>query len=193
MKHFLSILTFCVCINLCFAQSENTQLEKDFNNYIQLTFSKQYEATLDYMMEEIFNIITKENLIEILKNTFDNDETIINLKNPKIIEIGKTLDIENKLFNHLKFQQTMEIKFLSDDEELNNEEKNNMLLNMLKAQFGENNVSHNNKTDFFSIENETYVIAYAEKNNNRWKFINYDTQQQAFLQSFIPQEILNRL
>mgnify|MGYP006924550967 CR=1 FL=1 len=176
-------------------ETQNT-LRTDFTKYLDLIINKEFRKSMDYMVPEFFEILPKEDLIEEMEQTMNNPDIDIELKEPKILEIGKITKVANRFYSKLKYSSMINMKFKGEDEETKENEKMRIdfMQFSLEATFGSENVTYNVETDFFKVYSEQDIIAISDNGKSAWKFLVVDEKdevQMLFLEQLVPEEVLN--
>ena len=197
------VFTLMILISSCgimnkskaLTETQNT-LRTDFTKYLDLIINKEFRKSMDYMVPEFFEILPKEDLIEEMEQTMNNPDIDIELKEPKILEIGKITKVANRFYSKLKYSSMINMKFKGEDEETKENEKMRIdfMQFSLEATFGSENVTYNVETDFFKVYSEQDIIAISDNGKSAWKFLVVDEKdevQMLFLEQLVPEEVLN--
>lgn len=173
------------------AENQNT-IRSDFKNYLNAITTKQFSKSMDFIVPEFFEIFPKEQMIKVMEQTFNNPEIEFELKDPKILGVGKTKKVDNKFYSKLRYSNMMNMRIVSDEEETDEEKK--MRINLMKLSFeetfGSGNVDYNSETDFFQIYSEKEVIARSENGKSAWKFLVIEEKQKFIVEKLVPEEVI---
>lgn len=193
MKKIVSILLVLVTV---YAQAQDVkEITEDYNAYSKLLSEKNFEKAFGYLNEGIFTVATREQLLEVMKQTLANPAITFEMSMPEVSgftdakKIGETYYVKFNSFNIIRMKFTGMFAPDKSQEELN------ALVTQMKeafnAKFGAENVSYDDKTQFFQLKATKPVIA-ASADKKAWKFITIDDEsQKPMLAQFIPAEILN--
>ena len=185
MKYLKSILFIFLCTittNL-YAQGINETIERQFKEYIQLSF-EDFEKSLDYTPEEVFETISKEEMILIHEYGSNQLKGIYLKSAPIMINISETIKIENT--NYVKFQSSYKIQIdlnISD----NVEENISYFKSSYEEIYGSENITFDQETYTFEINQIVNMIAISENLKN-WKFVSIDNVDLNYLH-FIPKQL----
>lgn len=180
-----TFITLCLLLLSLFAKAQpsNEKLVQQFLRYNQLIIDKNFEEAVNYTMEDVFKLATKEQLIQVLKQTMSSPdfEFKMELPTPGDFQTPKTIEGKNyvRFINNsiiwMKFNTSMSI-----------------LKPVLEKQFGAENVVYDEKSGYFKIKSKKQVIARSPEGSNEWKFAVVENEsQKKILSLFIPAEILN--
>jgi N12 class adenine-specific DNA methylase len=179
-----------------FSQIPEENLRKEFNTYINLTINQDFEKSMDYVVEDFFEIFPKEQMVSLMKQIYNNPSMEIKLEKPTILEVDIIEKINEKYYSILTYSNLMKMKLKSEDENESDEDKK-MRIGLIKVslfkKFGAENVDYNEKTDFFEIKVTKKVCSVSKNGNDIWKFVTIEKEQKYILEKFIPKEILEKI
>lgn len=192
--NFLAVLlTYC---SFVFGQSGQDNLRGDFTTYINLTINQDFEKSMDYIVEDFFEVIPKQQLISVFKQLYNNPSMEFKVESPKILSIEPIEKIGDRFYSILMYSNLMKMRLKSEDNDESQEDKKNrieLLKSSFNKKFGDENVTYNNTTDFFEIKVNKKVCCVSKNGSNNWKFITIDSDKKYILQKFIPSKVLNKL
>ncbi|WP_316785534.1 hypothetical protein [Pedobacter frigiditerrae] len=195
LKKVLLITLLLATSSVAMAQDYKKEIEKEFKEYLNALFSKDFEKSMNYLTPEVFKIIPKAQMIKIMEQTFNEPSIEFELKDAKIIEIQNSEKIENKFYSFLSYSNLMRIKFKSERNETTEEKKmkNNLGKLSFEKTFGVQNVKYDDKTEFFEIYVEKPVYAISDNGKNDWKFIVVEKKQKSFLETLLPKKLIEKV
>lgn len=203
MQNIHKYLTFCFLLFVGFsklanAQEEvNTRIKDQYMTYNQLIIDKNYDKALDYTNEGIFKIIPRDQMSSVIRQIFETPGMIIKATLPVVSDIQQVKLIRGK--NYVKFisNNTIQMKFVDDEKSTSaTETDRKTTLSLMKAgltkTFGEDNVSYNESTGFFTLKSKKIVIASSDSKLTNWQFAVVENEAtKKILSDFIPTELLN--
>ena len=152
---------------------------------------------MDFIPEEFFEIIPKEQMILVMEKTFDNPELEFELESPKIIEISEPEKIDNKYYSLVSYSSFMKMRFLNSEQKEETETEKGLRMNMIKLSleeaFGSGNVHYNEKTDFFEINAQKQAYAVSANGKTGWKFLVIDKKQKFILNKLLPKQLADKI
>jgi hypothetical protein len=174
---------------------DSKKITEDYDAYSKLLIEKNFEKAFDYLNPGIFEIVPKAQLLEVTNQTFNNPAIVLEVSMPEVSEfseakkVGETYYVRFKSFNLIKMKFTGMLTPDKSAEEVQATMKK--MQEGFDAKFGAENVSYDEKTQFFQIKATKPVIA-SSADQKSWKFITIDDDsQKPMLARFIPAEILN--
>lgn len=192
---FIFSLLFIATFQWSAGQGSNSAIKKDFNDYLNLLEQKQYNKSLDYVPAEIFEIIPRDQMLAAMESVFKSPEVSMDMNNYKIDSIGNTQNIDNKKYVFISYSFDMGMKYNIEEEE--SVEDKTMRVNMMKGafvqQFGKQQVSYDEKTEYFKIKVKSDAYAISGSEYDGWKFITIDKSQMQLLDKVLPQAIIDQL
>ncbi|WP_299124029.1 hypothetical protein [uncultured Winogradskyella sp.] len=185
------------------AQTDNKAIKTDFAVYLEAIKSKDFETSLDYLVEEVFDIIPRETMLVVMDQTFNTEGIEFTFGDFNIDTIQKPIKIDSTSYVILNYTSNMSIRFVSaedeeaDDEEEATEEDEKMMRMMTQAaleqQFGKENVSYNRSTNFFDITAVKKAVAVKKDGNKQWKFLVVEKGKPFLLKAILPNSILEEV
>lgn len=178
MKKLLLVL-FLFVFRDGFAQEYKSLIKEQWSTFINLTNNRQYFESTEYMMEEAFAGISKEQLASILLNDPRHKEFAISLDSLKFISIGNRKKIQGE--EYVKVEYSYVLNMRPKDEKYTPE--------YLKENFAEAGFNYNKESGCIELFKEEKAIART-KNGSNWTFIIVNPAQKERLKEFIPAELL---
>lgn len=193
-KTNLVLLIALFISTLSYSQDYKKDIEKRFNQYLEAIINKEFEQSLDYTIEELFDFIPKEMMIKAMEQSFNNPDLAIELSDPKILGIGEIKEIEGKYYVKLSYSNVMKMKYQSEESLPEDEEQDlNFMKGMMESTFGKENVTYDQTTGFFRIYSQKEVYCISKTRNDDWKFMVVEKKQRAMLEQLLPTSIVKEI
>jgi hypothetical protein len=193
-KVFILLLIFShIALN---AQSDGSSIKKEFETYIDLLINKKFDQSLNYITEEIFTVVSREQMLATFEKTFSDPNVILELGKPIILNVRSIQKENTKFYSILKYKSKNRMKILSEESFESAQDKNEQLefmKNSFIEQFGEENVSFDKETEFFDFTATKEVICVSLNGMSDWKFIEASKAQKDFFITFIPAAVIDLL
>ncbi|MFA7326755.1 MAG: hypothetical protein WC121_08840 [Candidatus Kapaibacterium sp.] len=179
------------------SQTSQKNIKKDFLTYINLLINQEFTESVEYLYPELFELVSKEQLINNMEETFKNPGIIISLAEPNILNIGEVRLVDSLYYCKLEYSHNMYMKFEDgQDTSITQQEKelrNNLTLSNLESTFGKENVSYdadNSSFDILSIK-DSYAKSYDGMTD--WKFIDIEKDNLMLLNLLLPPKIVEEI
>jgi len=176
-------------IQYTFGQDYKKNIKSDFIKFNDLINNRQFEKSTEYMLPEFFELVSKSQLISLMKQIFNNPDFEILVEKPNSITIDDSRKINNKFYSLISYSYDMKMKYKnksdSDDKQMQE-----LLLKSFEKTFGKENVNFNSVTNYYSIHQNKNAYAISNNGTDSWKFIEIDKQQKVLLEKLLPQEII---
>lgn len=187
------ILSFVILFISSTINSQNLKsLEAETNKMYNATSKMNYDEILDFSYPKLFDIISKEQMKEVLEMTFSNEQFEISfLPITPNFEYAPIKKIEDKSLCIIKYNLGMSMRF----NEPVDEETVEIMIKALKTQ-GESysDIKFNKEENTFLIKGMSTMIAIADNStDNKWKFITYDKSKRQIAEMLLSDSILNKL
>jgi hypothetical protein len=171
----------------------NPQLHKRLQLFMEANKNMDFEKIMDYTYPKLFTIATREQMIEVIKSSFDNEEMKVTMDSLKIDSVYQSFAIKQNSYAKIKYSMKMVMKFKLK-EEGNEEEKKQMaemMLPLMKEQFGSNKVRIDD-AGVFHIKTITYMVAIKDEYAKEWCFVNLN-ENDPLATKILSKELLGKL
>jgi hypothetical protein len=184
------IITFLLISTLSFAQSVEA-LKSESKKMYDASYNMDFEKVLDYTYPKIFDIVSKDVLLQGMDQAFQNDVLRIRLVFPEPkFSYSELKKIEDRTFCVIRYNSAMRIIF---EEPLSAEQITEMT-NSFNENMKNKKVTFEKSRNGFYVEGEEIMIAVADElTNSEWKFINYDSNQSRIFQMIFNESIKKEL
>lgn len=182
------LLLFLLTSVVTFAQ-DLTSLKNDAQKVFDFTIAKNYDATLDYTYPKVFDIIPREQMLEVLNNMLDNESMSITIENVRPdFTFSNELVINKAKYYVIEHNNRMIMKFKTEL----GEEKDAML-EYLTQSMPSYKVSFDEKTKSFIVDGKAKIIAISDEiTKGTWKFLNYNGDS-PMMEQVLGKEVLEKL
>jgi hypothetical protein len=174
MMKKLIVVLLAICAVQATAQENLKTLIDDFHAYNNLLIKKDFNGAMDYTNEGLFKIVSKEQLVEVMDQMFNNSQIDVEIDGvPAVSNFGAVKNINDQFY--VKFNSISIIKmrfnmmYNSEKTDAENQAAIETLKQNLVTQFGAANVSYDDKTKFFTLKSDKPVIA-SSIDKKKWKF-----------------------
>ena len=197
MKNILFTLALLVSFS-SFGQSNailqsefiESELKKDFDLYTLHMNNKDFEIAMDFIIPELFSLMTKEQMIKTFEDAFAGGLDF-KISNYNGISISEVVKFEGK--DYCKVQSSSDIYIQISGDYLSNIETIKKNFNSSFGKRSDSFVYNESDNTFYGqgfIENRIAVCVSA---TNDWKFIAIDDLNETILAMIIPEQVLNKL
>lgn len=196
ISFFILAITACKTTKTIVKENYKNNIKKGFIEYNNLIKNKEFEKSMNFMLPEFFEIIPKNQMVLLMKKTFNDPDIEFEMNEPKQIIIGDAKKVENKYYSKIDYTYDIKMKFnnytKSEDEEENKLTQNLMKISLEKT-FGSGNVKFNDKTGFYEIQAQKNAYGISNNGVNDWKFIVVEKKQKFILEKLLPKEITEKI
>jgi len=198
MKKAISAIALLILIVSCSVTKKAFQTEgqnairNDFMSYSNFLTNKEFDKAFDYFIPEMFEIVSKEEMVGYLEEQFNNPDVEISFEKNKILEVAKIRKVEGKFYSKLKYSFLMNMKFVVENIETEKlkESEIDMMKLLLQRAMDTETVDYNSETDFFEIYAEEDVLAISENGQSSWKFLIIEGDNDDIINALIPKKVL---
>lgn len=145
-------------------------LQTDATRMYKNTTAGKYEALLADTYPKIFEIVPKEKMLQVLKNTLQGDGFVMDILDAEPnFKFGEVKTVDAGYYTLVDHDLLIKMTFI---EPLSGLEAKNMLKN-LKTSMKTEDITYNPKFNSFTIKKRADVIAISNKvTGGKWKFLN---------------------
>jgi len=190
MKSIFLNLIFLVFGVIANAQ-QDISLVNRVNEMLRLTRLKDLEKVMDYTYPKLFTIAPRETLIEVMKNTYETDEYIIELDSVNVVTIFPIFKINDTSYAKVKHTMLMKMKY-KEPYDTTDKESKEFMVSLMQQKFGEGNVRFDPIANSLNILMVPDMVAIKTKSSN-WTFANLDEDNPAVLNMLFSKQVLNKL
>ncbi|RVU01814.1 hypothetical protein EOD41_07605 [Mucilaginibacter limnophilus] len=189
MKVFFSFLLVVSFLN-AFSQDVKKTIETQFYAYGQTLINKDYHGMADYIAEDVFTFLKKDDYIRLMEKTFASPDFDIAVKDPKVIAIGDVKKIAEKYYSVVDYSNALNINL---KESVGMPRDTVVVKKSLIQGFGEGNVKFDPKTKIYTVQVRSKLCAISSDGKAGWKFIGLERNLKPLLEKFLPAEILKEI
>jgi hypothetical protein len=194
LRNLLFITAFSVTLT-AYSQGYKTAINDEFTTYVTHLVNLEFEESMEYLPESLFDIIPKDQMLMVIKQAFNNPDIEIKLLDPKILKINDAEKIEDKFYALLTYSNIMKMRYISEEDETEDEAqmRTDITKLSLEKMFGKKNVSFDEETSFFEIYVKKDVYAISTNGQNQWKFLAIEENQKQLLEKLLPKQLTKKL
>jgi len=200
MKKIISTIAFLILIVSCSVTKKAFQTEgqnairNDFTSYLSFMSNEEFNKAFDYFIHELFDVVPKEELVELMEEQFNTPGVEMSLEKDKILEVEKIKKVEGEFYSKLKYSLLVKMKIEmvkeKNETEKAKEKRINMAKLILQRELDAETVVYNYETDFFEIFVEEDVLAISENGQSNWKFLIIEEDNNEIIKAIIPEKVL---
>jgi len=190
MKSIFLSLLFLVFGIIGKAQ-QDTSLVNRVNQMLNLTQVKDLEKVMDFTYPKLFTIAPRKALIEVMKNTYETDEYIIELDSVNVVTIFPVFKINDTSYAKVKHTMLMKMKYKEPYDTADKESKD-LMVSLMQQKFGEGNVRFDPIANSLNIFMVPDMVGIKTKSSN-WTFANLNEDNPAMLNMLFSKQVLNKL
>ncbi|WP_210462945.1 hypothetical protein [Rufibacter roseolus] len=197
MKTKLFTIILLTISTLAFSQNYKKDIESKFLEYNNYIVNQEFKKSTDFVPQEFYEIVPKEQMVLLLERTFNNPEIEFKLKGPQIIDISEKEQVEGKYYSLIKYSSPINMKFKGKDQKEETETERKLRMNLIKLSFektfGSDNVKYNEETGFFEINAQKQAYAISKEGETDWKFLVIESKQKFILEKLLPKQLVEKI
>ena len=110
MQRIVSLISFFLVVFPGFSQPY-TALNKRLEIYMRLSKELNFEELMEYVHPSLFTLASKEQLIDVFKKIYDNDEMKISIDNLESRSISDPYALHSVQYRKVDYYMVMHMKF----------------------------------------------------------------------------------
>jgi len=183
---FLFVLLSLMTFSQTKTNPDDAAIKKSLTYFVNSIQSKQIDQAVSCIYPKYFNIVSKEQMMQILNMTYNNPFMKIELQDLKFGNIEKPELITGEYFSmtHYFLKLKCNVSSLNDD-------MKKKMNSALTAKYGANNVKYLGNEGSYLI-NATMKACAVSKDKKAWKFVILEKQYKKELVTILPKKILDK-
>lgn len=183
---FLFVLLSLMTFSQTKTNPDDAAIKKSLTYFVNSIQSKQIDQAVSCIYPKYFNIVSKEQMTQILNITYNNPFMKIELQDLKFGNIEKPELITGEYFSitHYFLKLKCNVSSLNDD-------MKKKMNSALTAKYGANNVKYLGNEGSYLI-NATMKACAVSKDKKAWKFVILEKEYKKQLVTILPKKILDK-
>lgn len=182
------IFILFIVANFVFSQSKPEEVSK---LWYQSYYQKNFQKVLEYSYPEIFNVVDKNELLDIIHQSYDNESYSMSYMNEKVnFQFSKEYELTEGKFIIVSFP----LKIIIQQKSLVKAEEIEPLKEFYKNRMVANTITFDVIRNSFIIEkSDMQLLINNEHTGNEWKILQFDPKKKGFVQIFFGDNFLEKL
>jgi len=198
MKKFIwviAILVLCACGSSKNKKAEsktsNASLEQRLQEYRKLNEELNIDKLMDYIYPKLFTLAPREDMVKGMKDFFASDEIKVVIDSLTIDRIHPVFQIGDGSYAKVEYSMVMRMD-MSPKDTVEDEGQNEMIVQTMRAQYGEENVDIDKATGMIRIRTVNPMVAVKDEYAKEWSFVSLKEDDPMINQLF-SKEVLDKL
>jgi hypothetical protein len=189
MNKYIFFLLAFLYGSVSFAQkTTDPELTKRLNAYLRLTRESKFNELMDYTHPKIFTIMPREQLVEIMEKSFDNDQMTIGIDSIGTTTISPDFVLKTARYKKIGYWMVISVVF-KDTTVTSDESFVARATSSFEKGFPGAKVYFNPNTKHFEIRATSLMIAIKDSPAKPWYFLGYQ-RDEALLNKLYPKEVI---
>jgi hypothetical protein len=189
-----TVLIFCACGSKKTAdKSSDPDLTRRLEEFLKANDEMNLEKVLDYTYPQLFTIAPREEVLKLMKETFDSEEVKVQLDSLKIDTLYPVFRIGKGSYAKVKYSMVMLMNFnvAKDSADAVDTEQNEAIRKGLSQQYGDQNVSMD-ANGIIRIRVKSPMVAVKDEHSKEWTFVNLKDGD-SVTDKLLSKEVLDKL
>lgn len=159
-----------VCCTVVVSAQADARLRLRLNNFMIANNTLNFDSVLAYTYPKLFTLVPRDEMMETLQNSFDNDQVKMGLDSLTIDSIYPIFKVQEGNYAKIKYSMKMIMHFKQKESD-STLQQNEVLLAAMQSQFGKEKTSLNKNGDIV-IHLTSLMLGAKDKYAKDWCFIN---------------------
>lgn len=190
MKFVFQLFFTLLSSTFAFSQTLET-LKIDTQKMYDATYNMDFETILNYTHPKVFEMASRDQMIEIMGQTFENEVLKVRFVHPNPIFTYSVIQtLAGKTFCRVNYVNTMRMTF---EEKLTQKRAEEMVETFKNSGDYSMVLFEKDRNSFFIEVNAILIAISDESTKGTWKFINYSKTQTANSEMIVGKEVMNAM
>ncbi|MCU0375037.1 MAG: hypothetical protein MUF24_06995 [Chitinophagaceae bacterium] len=179
-----------------FAQAEADTIKQTVLAYFKTIETFDMKASVEYLHPAIFDLVPKNNMIEMLEQSFKDPEVRVKMDSAEILKVSPILEDNNIKYGLVNYSFLMHMTMMDGEKPLTNTNDKSALMvtyNIIKGKYGDKKVRLESAKGTIHVLSETSLFAIKAPEFDGWKFLENKENMTRVFDGIIPQNILIQL
>lgn len=190
-------LLFLLSLTTTFAQTDNADIQKTFEDYFKAVEQSNYPKVVDYLYPKLFDIAPKEAMLQAMEEMTTDTNVTIKLHSAVVKKISKTFVLDKIKYAVVKHSFKMTMLFKNNNSDANIKEDGSLdvadfTFKLLKGKYGEENVALDKEKSIIEVFSNSEMYAINDPAYPGWKFLEKKEEMQSLLEQLLPKKVLKK-
>ena len=190
----LSVLVFCACGDSKKKVAGNEtdhSLQTRLDEFMKVNDEMNFEKIMDYTYPKLFTIVPRTQLMETIKEGFDNKDFKIELDSLRVDSLYPVFQSGKGSYAKIRYSMVM-LFYSKDTSSVEKDSSLEMIRQSLATKYGEENVILNEAAKLIRIRISSPMAAVKDEYAKEWSFVNLNTEDD-FIKKLFDKEVLDKL
>lgn len=189
-RHFFSLL-LTILVLTGYAQQPDSSFRIRLDSFFHLNHLKDLDRVMDYTYPKLFTLVSREQMLEVMKSTFENEEMTIAMDSLKLLKTWPMLELPEGSFVQMEYSMLMRMQFKQMDSTFT-PDKMETISSLLEMKYGAGNTRYDSVTRQILIHINSPLLAIKDELSPQWTFLNF-LKDDPIAPMLLSQDILDKL
>lgn len=191
MKRSLFSFLLIILFLTGYAQQPDSSFRVRLDSFFHLNHLKDLDRVLDYTYPKLFTVVSREQMLGVMKSTFETEEMTISLDSLQVVKTWPMLSTQEGSFVQMEYSMIMRMQFRQMDS-TDTPEKMETISSLLTMKYGAGNARYDSLLKQIVIFNKSPLLAIKDDLSPQWTFINY-IKDDPLIQLLLSEDIIDKL
>ncbi len=175
---------------LCGQASINPAIQATLDGFIKQSNERQWDKAFDYMYPKMFDQVSKQDLVDMMKST-QEDGLTISVNNVKITSTSVPVESNGETFVRVEYVSDMKVNITSGS--IYDYPKSTFAMReQFENNFGASNVKWDENNREFQVHARKAMMA-INTDGDVWKMVEINMDQPALMEHLFPADVMESL
>lgn len=174
-----------------YAQHPDSSFRVRLDSFFHLNHLQELDRVMDYTYPKLFTIVSREQMLGIMKNTFDNEEMTITLDSLKLTKTWPMLSTPEGSFVQMEYTMIMRMQ-LKQMDSTDTPEKMGTVSSLMEMKYGAGNARYDSLLKQIVINVRSPLLAIKDELSPQWTFMNF-LKDEPITPMLLSRDILDKL
>ena len=185
----LTLLFFIALCCLSTLAQRDTSLQRRLDAYLAANKQLDFEKLMDYIHPKLFDIVPREQMIELFKSIFDNPQMMISMDSMSVIGVSKSFNFKGAEYKKVDYYLRMSLRF-KDSTVLKDQDRVSEIQEQVKTSMSAEKIRYVPQNNSLAIDAKKIMFAIKDNPRTQWMFVGYEPQQREMMKALVPEEVL---
>jgi len=185
------VVLYIICFGMLARAQSAVPLQQRLTAFMQANQRMDFDTVIAYTYPRVFTQVPRDEVLESLKNGFDNDQFVLQLDSVKTDTIFPVFTVQGGSYAKVKYSMKMLMHFKKKPVDTTGQQENvAVLLASLKTLYGTEQVSLLPNGDI-RLQLTSFMLAAKDRYAKEWCFIDLKSGGDGIRQ-LLPKEVLDK-
>jgi hypothetical protein len=172
----------------------NGSITERLDSFLKATRSLDYEKILDYTYPKLFQMASREKMLDAMKESFASGSVRITFDSLRVDSLFPQFHLGNGDYVKIRYSMRMNFQKVADSNLTDDEQRQEMksILDNLSTRYGKANVWVDGDNNIIHAHMNNHMVAVKDELSKDWTFVNLE-ETDTDREKIFPKDVLDKL